>query len=108
MTPKEQRALMIAATTKVVQQDGSWQVPAQRAPSKFYTVDLIAGTCDCDLKADWADPCEHMLAAEIVAQREGLPSHLLDCLKRSVDLARARLSEAKSNDQEELTIQHLS
>lgn len=45
MTPREERALIIAALCKLQRKDGAWLVPSQTAAEKKYVVNLEPQTC---------------------------------------------------------------
>ncbi len=71
MTEREQKAIVIAAKSKLTRKGDTWLVPSQAGPKK-YTVDPNPREphCSCpDFEARQL-PCKHLLAVEIVIQRE--------------------------------------
>lgn len=72
MNDREKRALVIAATAKIIQHNGLWVVPSSSAPGKSYLVNLEQGTCTCEDHKEWQHDCKHIYAAKIVAQRDGV------------------------------------
>lgn len=90
MTPREERGFLLAAMFKIVQKNGIWLVPSQTKPGKTYHVNLILGTCNCEDHKEWVEPCKHMIATEIVAQREGAESKLVGDLRSSIEKAQKK------------------
>jgi transposase len=72
MNEREKRALVIAATAKIIQHNGLWVVPSASAPAKNYLVNLALGTCTCEDHKEWQHECKHVYAAKFVAQRDGV------------------------------------
>lgn len=70
MEIREQRGLVIAATTKIRRYGDRWQVPSQSGHG-FYMVSLSdSGTCSCP---DWEtrrENCKHIYAAMFYVRRE--------------------------------------
>ena len=72
MDTRELKALEIAARVRLTFRDGHWLVPSQTS-STSYQVHLNpdGATCTCD---DWQlrrEDCKHIIAAKLVAEREG-------------------------------------
>lgn len=66
--PREQRAIMIAATCRITHRDGKWLVPSQSA-DKQYEVDIASEKCTCpDCENGFL--CKHVRAVKIVVRRE--------------------------------------
>lgn len=72
MTTRDLKALEIAATRTVTFRDGVWHVPAQSEEGSYKVrFGKEGASCTCD---DWGlhfGSCKHILAARIVADREG-------------------------------------
>lgn len=69
MDPRQERGLQIAATTKLVPEDGMWLVPSQAGKGK-YVVDANANQCTCpDFEARQAT-CKHLYAVSFTIKRE--------------------------------------
>jgi transposase len=71
--PREQRGIVIAATSRIKRKSGSlWTVPSQQSGSgnKPYLVNLEKKTCTCLDHQEAGHKCKHIYAAEIVYQRE--------------------------------------
>jgi hypothetical protein len=72
MEPREEKAILIAAKSKIVRKNNStWIVPSQSGPKK-YTVNPNpeAPNCSCpDFEARQL-PCKHIMAVTIVYRRE--------------------------------------
>lgn len=68
---RQQKAIVIAATERLVKKGASWLVPSQSQPMK-YTVVLNedGGFCTCPDHATTGRACKHQLAVEIVVKRE--------------------------------------
>lgn len=76
MTPREERGLIIAATSRLSRNgDGTWRVPSQTARSEafFYTVNLESKACTCPDCTENGMVCKHFYAASIVHRRDVLP-----------------------------------
>lgn len=72
MTEREQKALLIAATMKLVRllKDGStWIVPSQSSKGK-YRVDIDVPNCTCPDYEARREKCKHIMAVEYTMQRE--------------------------------------
>jgi transposase len=72
MTPREQKAIEIAARFRIVESAGKWLVPSQTSPSKKYAVKVLGdeGQCNCPDFELHLKPCKHVLAVRYVIQRE--------------------------------------
>lgn len=70
-TTREQRALMIAATSKLTRNGDTWIVPSQ-ASAKNYAVDPNpqGPSCTCPDFELRRQPCKHVIAVSIVIKRE--------------------------------------
>lgn len=76
MTPREERGLIIAATSRLNRlSDGTWLVPSQtqRSDVAAYKVNLEAKTCTCLDHTEGGFTCKHYFAASIVHKRDVLP-----------------------------------
>ena len=75
MTPREERGLVIAATSRLHRNnDGTWRVPSQTSKEAiFYTVNLETKACTCPDCTEGGFVCKHYHAASIVYKREVLP-----------------------------------
>jgi hypothetical protein len=75
MTPREERGLVIAATSRLHRnKDGTWRVPSQtRTDAIFYTVNLETKACTCPDCTEGGFVCKHFHAATIVYKRDVLP-----------------------------------
>jgi transposase len=75
MTPREERGLIIAATSRLHRNDdGTWRVPSQtRTDAIFYTVNLETKACTCPDCTEGGFVCKHFHAATIVYKRDVLP-----------------------------------
>jgi transposase len=74
MDAREERGLMIAATSKIEQNKLGWKVPSQSGNGS-YIVNLDHGTpfCTCPDFEKRQQPCKHIHAVELVIQRETKP-----------------------------------
>lgn len=71
MTEREQKALIIAATSKVVQKGDAWIVPSQsKAGTYSVNLDSEAGSCTCPDFTLRQQPCKHIGATRLVIERE--------------------------------------
>src|SRR6266404_1241433 len=72
MKEREQRALIIAAKTKVKKSGGKWLVPSQTGNGTQYTVDLSSDSpgCTCPDHETHRIKCKHMYAVEYTIERE--------------------------------------
>lgn len=69
MDPREQRGIIIAATTRIDRKDGTWLVPSQSDKAKRYSVNLEEKSCSCpDHEAGFT--CKHVHAVMITLKRE--------------------------------------
>jgi hypothetical protein len=69
---REQRAVLLAATVKIKNVGDKWLVPSQSESGVKYVVDLSGETphCNCPDHELRACRCKHLIAVEIVRQRE--------------------------------------
>jgi transposase len=81
MNEREKRALVIAATAKIIAHNGLWVVPSQSAPGKSYLVNLELGTCTCEDHKEWQHDCKHLYAAKLVAKRDGVQGEAVQPVK---------------------------
>jgi len=72
MDSRQLKGLEIAATSKLMQSDGEWLVPSQSGNGD-YRVNLEEQRCTCLDHETRNIRCKHILAAEIVYQRETAP-----------------------------------
>jgi transposase len=70
--PREQRGLVIAATSKIRKKGNVWIVPSQKGGRASYTVspDKEQPHCSCPDHMDAGHKCKHIFAVEFVIQRE--------------------------------------
>lgn len=68
---RQQKGIMIAATSRLVKKGASWLVPSQSLPTK-YTVILNeeGGFCTCPDHAKTGRACKHQFAVQLVVKRE--------------------------------------
>ena len=68
---RQQKGVIIAATSRLVKKGASWLVPSQSLPTK-YTVVLNddGGFCTCPDHAKTGRACKHQIAVQIVVKRE--------------------------------------
>jgi transposase len=65
------KALEIAARVRLTYSDGAWSVPSQSGGSPYRVVLSTANpTCTCDDFTLRGPPCKHILAAQLVQQRD--------------------------------------
>jgi transposase len=71
MVAREERGLVIAATSKLVQKGNVWLVPSQNGKGK-YTVspDENCCYCSCPDHEETGEPCKHVFAVRTVIKRE--------------------------------------
>jgi hypothetical protein len=71
MSEREQKALQIAAKSKLTRKGDTWLVPSQAGPKK-YTVDPNpqCPSCTCPDFEARQQTCKHMFAVQIVIERE--------------------------------------
>lgn len=68
---RQQQAIEIAATARLVKKGASWLVPSQSMPTKYTVViNDDGGFCTCPDHADTGRVCKHQIAVQIVIQRE--------------------------------------
>ena len=69
---REQRGLMIAATTRLARKGDTWTVPSQTTGGRKYTVEFAGATatCTCPDFEDRHERCKHVYAVEFTIQRE--------------------------------------
>ena len=72
METREQRGIIIAATTKLSENYGVWVVPSQSGADKRYLVDPHKGTCTCPDCQETGFKCKHQWAVEFTLKRERL------------------------------------
>jgi transposase len=70
MDMRELKALEIAARSKVVFHLGRWLVPSQTT-GKVYPVTISPPSCECEDFALRQQACKHVIAAKLVAERDG-------------------------------------
>jgi transposase len=75
MTPREERGLIIAATSRLSRNaDGTWRVPSQtNREAVYYTVNIETKACTCPDCKEGGFVCKHYFAATIVHNRDVLP-----------------------------------
>jgi transposase len=75
MNAREERGLVIAATSRLHRNDdGTWRVPSQtHRDAVFYTVNLETKACTCLDCTEGGFVCKHFHAASIVYKRDILP-----------------------------------
>jgi len=70
MDARQERGMMIAATTKIRRHGAAYMVPAQSRPGTEYTVFPKSKRCDCpDFELRQLE-CKHLFAVQFVMQRE--------------------------------------
>ena len=70
MDLRELKALELAARSKIVFHLGRWLVPSQGS-GKVYSVSLSPPACTCEDFELRNEPCKHVIAARLVAERDG-------------------------------------
>ncbi|MBO0697013.1 MAG: SWIM zinc finger family protein [Zavarzinella sp.] len=70
MDLRELKALELAARAKIVFHLGRWLVPSQTT-GKAYPLTLDPPTCQCEDFQLRQQPCKHVIAARLVAERDG-------------------------------------
>lgn len=70
MNEREQKALEIAAKTKIRRKAGTWLVPSQTGSGAEYCVDGQVLGCTCPDFEKRGSSCKHMYAVEYVLERE--------------------------------------
>jgi transposase len=72
MDLRELKALELAAKTRIAFCDGAWHVPSQSRPATTYRVTLgPTPCCACEDFLLTGKDCKHLLAAKVVAARDG-------------------------------------
>jgi len=96
MTPREERGLIIAATSRLHRNnDGTWRVPSQTSREAiFYTVNLETKACTCPDCKENGFVCKHYHAASIVYKRDVLPDGTM------IETKTVTLSERKTYKQD--------
>jgi transposase len=75
---RELKALELAARSRIVFHLGRWLVPSQTS-GKTYSVSLSPPACTCEDFELRGEPCKHVIAARLVAERDkGEPAPPLD------------------------------
>jgi transposase len=69
MTEREQKALIIAAKSRIIKKGDTWLVPSQSS-SKLYRIDSDLQRCTCPDYETRQDKCKHILAVEYTIERE--------------------------------------
>ena len=69
MEPRQERGLVIAATTKIQRYGERWKVPSQTG-NGFYMVDMEHSKCSCPDYETRREKCKHIYAAIYVMKRE--------------------------------------
>src|SRR4051812_31106457 len=69
---REQRGLMIAATTRLSKKGDTWTVPSQTVGGRKYTVEFSGGNakCSCPDYEARQERCKHVWAVEFTIKRE--------------------------------------
>jgi transposase len=67
---RELKALELAARSRIVFHLGRWLVPSQTT-GKTYGVSLSPPSCTCEDFELRGEPCKHVIAARLVAERDG-------------------------------------
>jgi transposase len=70
MKEREQKALEIAAKSKIKQKGGKWIVPSQTGNGTQYQVDALVLECTCPDYETRGQSCKHMFAVSYVLERE--------------------------------------
>lgn len=70
MDAREQRGIIIAATTKISRKGTYWCVPSQTGNGKTYDVDPQRSTCSCPDHQETGFKCKHQFAVEFTIRRE--------------------------------------
>src|SRR5437773_10832388 len=70
MNEREQKALEIAAKTKIRRKAGTWLVPSQSGSGTEYRVDGQVLGCSCPDFEKRGSTCKHMFAVTYVLERE--------------------------------------
>jgi len=75
MCEREQRGILIAATSRITKKGGVWLVPSQSKAGDRYTVcpDADAPHCSCPDHETRGVKCKHIFAVEFVIKRESSP-----------------------------------
>jgi transposase len=78
MNAREEKALEIAAKTKIRRKGGAWIVPSQTGNGTQYEVDSALEHCTCPDHGAHGGRCKHILATEFVVQRERSTTTITD------------------------------
>jgi len=71
MTPREERGLVIAATTKLTPKGKIWLVPSQSGKGKYSVLpDDETPYCSCPDHEETGQPCKHIFAVRFTISRE--------------------------------------
>ncbi|CAN5156961.1 hypothetical protein BH11PLA2_BH11PLA2_42340 [soil metagenome] len=70
MNVREQRGMVIAATTKLNRLHCDWVVPSQTGEGKSYRVNAGKQTCTCPDHKEAGFTCKHIFAVQFTIQRE--------------------------------------
>ena len=108
MDARQERGLVIAATSKIEQNKLGWKVPSQ-AGNGSYIVNLDHGHpfCTCPDFEKRQQPCKHIHAVEFVAQRETKPdgtTTLTQSVKMTCTQEWSAYDEAQMHEQERFVI----
>jgi hypothetical protein len=87
MTECEQKALEIAARTKITRKGDLWIVPSQSGP-KNYTVNPESPSCTCADFESAQRRRKHVLAVDIVLHRESTPNGHIQTVTETVAVKR--------------------
>src|SRR6266508_4674419 len=72
MDMRELKGLEIAARSRIGFKDGAWLVPSQTGSGSYrVTLGPSAPACTCDDFGLRQQPCKHIIAARLVAERDG-------------------------------------
>lgn len=92
LTPRQQRGLAIAATTRISLKNDDWLVPSQSGLGRYRVMKGPAGfACDCPDFEDRGQPCKHIFAVEFVMRRETTPDGTI------IETRAARVTYAQAN-----------
>lgn len=101
MEPREEKAILIAAKSKITRKEnGTWIVPSQSGPKK-YTVDPNpeAPNCNCPDFEERRLPCKHVMAATIVYRREYCDDGETQTVRESVTVTKTYTQQWSSYNQ---------
>jgi len=108
MDERQERGLVIAATSKIEQNKLGWKVPSQSG-NGTYIVNLDHGEpfCTCPDYESRHQPCKHIHAVEYVIQRETKPdgtTTYTEAIKVTYNQARTAYNEAQTHEQEHFVV----